>query len=227
MNTLKHICLYFILFIAFSCGDNNKHQIAAWVNDEPISEAELKHWMLLEKANVFNYFYQKYNMPDSDDFWTQKLDDEIPLTMLKIVALEKAKRCKTQQLLALKKGIIKTANFHEIISQLGSINAARKKKMENGEAVYGPVQFTTRTYFFSVYDKMLIDLKNELAKEELKLDSEDLINLQKDFDPEEKDNLGFLTMQYVDDNYDLYIDELMSKMDMKINNANYEKVGLD
>ena len=88
----------------------------ACVNDEAISKSELKHWMLLEKANVYNYFYQTYKETANDNFWTQQLGDEIPLNKLREVALYKAKRSKVQLTLARDKGIIATADFDGILT---------------------------------------------------------------------------------------------------------------
>lgn len=113
---------------------------------------------------MYNYFYQKFGVEDSEHFWTQKLGDEIPLEKIKSLAFENAKRCKIQQILALEKGIISTTNFDEITQDLKEINGERKQKVANGEPIYGPVQFTSRTFFAHVFDKMVIALKNELAK---------------------------------------------------------------
>lgn len=209
-----------------SCYEK-KPEIVAWVNIEPIAKSELNHWMLLEKANVYNYFYRTYGVNDSDTFWTQKLGSEIPLEMLKEQALEKVKRCKIQQHLALEKGIIKTTNFDEIVGDMESVNAERKQKVENGEPIYGPLQFTSRTFFFHVFDKMVIELKNELAKNELKPSNEELMQMQKNSGQDSIDNPGFLTMQYVDANYDPYINKLMSTLEVKINRRPYDKLHLD
>jgi hypothetical protein len=224
----KHTHIHFLIFllIAISCSKDNTDTVA-WLGNETISKSELKHWMLLEKANVYNYFYRKYGVNDSDDFWTQKLGNEVPLEKLKETALEKARRCKVQQIIALKKGIIKTANFDEIISELEKVNVERNMKVENNEPIYGPVQFTSRTYFFHVFDKMQIELKTELAKDELKPSKDVLLSMQKDKADAKKDISGFLTMQYVDKNYDTYIDKLVYVADMKINTKVYKKISVN
>lgn len=226
MKNYIHICFLIVVLIASSCAKQDQN-VVALVNNEAITKSELKHWMLLEKANVYNYFYSKFGVNDSDNFWTQKLGDEIPLKKLKETAIEKAKRCKVQQIIALKKGIIKTANFDEIISELEKVNIERNMKVENNEPIYGPVQFTSRTYFFHVFDKMQIELKTELAKDELKPSKDILLTMQKDNPDAKKDISGFLTMQYVDKNYDIYIDKLVYMADMKINTKVYNKISMN
>jgi hypothetical protein len=223
----KFKCRFFIVFLfgLVSC-DHVDSKIVATINKEVITKAELNHWMLLEKANVYSYFYRKQGTQDSEHFWTEKQGDEIPLEKLKETALESVKRCKVQQILALEKGIVKTVNFDEIMIDFINVNAERKRKVENGEPIYGPKQFTTRTYFSHVFDKMVIALKNELAKDELKPNNEKLKLLKEKVVDSEKDITGFLIMQYVDANYEAYIDSLTIETTMKIDKKVYKTISI-
>ncbi len=226
MNSLKLNCFFLIFLVATSCHNNeliNKSEVVACVNNEPISTLEFKYWMLLEKANVYNYFYHKYQMSDSDNFWTQHLGNEIPLEKLKEVALMKAKRCKVQLTLARDKGIVETVDFDEIMGGLEEVNAQRREKVERGEPIYGPLQFSKRTYFSDLFDKTMIELKNALAKSELKPD--DII--MQELHPRANRNLEFLIMQYVDENYEKYIDQLTNKAEISINHEIYQNIELD
>lgn len=218
-----------LLLLAGSC-DTKKSDLVGRLDNEVITESELQHWMLLEKANVYNYFYQKFGVEDSEHFWTQKQGNEgneVPLERLKKIAIENAKRCKVQQILALEKGIISTTNFDEIEKEMDKVNGERKLKVEKGEPIYGPMQFTSRTYFAHVFDKMVIELKNELAKRELKPSDEELRVMEKKAGSGAGENSGFLSMQYVDQHYEKYIDKLMSKTDMKLNIGVYDKIKLE
>lgn len=226
MKLGKHIGFLFLLLITISCKTNNP-EVVAWVNNHAITKSELKHWMLLEKANVFNYFHRKHGVNDNENFWTQKLGDEIPIKKLKETALKQAKRCKVQQIIALKKGIIETTNFDKIIGELEIVNTERNQKVERGEPVYGPVQFTSRTYFSHIFDKMQIELKNELAKKELKPTQHYLQNMTQKYPEANKDITGFLSMQYVDNNYDNYFDSLTNTFELKINKSVFKTVSLN
>ena len=225
MKSYSYIFFLIALFITVSCG-KNEPEIVAYINNEAITVSELKHWMLLEKASVFNYFYRKYRAEDSENFWTQKQGNEVPIEMLKELALEKAKRCKTQQILALEKGIIETTCFDDIIKEMEEINDNRRKKVDRDEAIYGPIQFTSRTYFSHVFDKMVLQLKDELSIHELKPNKEELLIKDKENGLVVNDNPGFLIMHYVDKNYDAYIDKLMMGADLKINEDVYEEICL-
>ncbi len=226
MKNFNYIIFLIVLLIAVSCT-KKKSEPVAWLDNEAITKSELKHWMLLEKANVYNYFYRKYKVVDSDNFWTQKQGDEIPLERLKEIAMEKAKRSKVQQILALEKGIIKTTNFDQILAEMEKDNEERKQKVEKGEPIYGPIQFTSRTYFSHFFDKMVIELKNELSTHELKPGKGELLMMQKNNGQGSVDNTGFLIMQYVDDNYGSYIDKLMRGSEIRLNEDVYKKISLE
>jgi len=211
------------VIILVACQSNNPNEVAR-VNNHPITKSELQHRMLLEKANVYSYFYRKYGVDDCDDFWFQKLGDEVPIEKLRKVALTKVVRMKTQQILAFEKGLIKTINFDDILKDLEIVNAQRKQKVEQGEPIYGPVRFTSRTYFQHEFDRMVIKLKDELAKDELKPDQDELIKLQKANGQPDVNLSGFFIKQYVDKNYQRYIDLLSDSCDVEINNEEYEKI---
>ena len=183
--------------------------------------------MLLQRAEVYNYFYEKYGVGDSDGFWEHDINGESPLEMLKKLALKKAVRCKVQQILALKKGVVQQIDFDSIMLGMKVENQRRKIKVEKGEVVYGSLKFTNRTFFAYEFDKMRIKLKSELVKEELKPSDEDLQLLVTDTAYSLKDNYGFYQMQYVEENYEKYIDGLVEVAEVVINNRNWNAVDAD
>lgn len=222
---LQGTMLIFLLVVA-QCRDGSTDYVA-WIDKEPVTRSEMRHWILLEKANMYNYFYRKYKVVDSKNFWTRKLADEIPLERLKETALEKVKRCKVQQILAWRKGIIHTANFDAIVHALDSVNKERMKMVENGEPVYGPKQFTVRTYFAHVFDKMVIELKGELAGNELKPDEQQILAVQSAVMQDSTINVGSLNMFLIDKRYEQYIDSLVSWSVLDINEKVYGDISLE
>lgn len=226
MKKIIYIFLITSLVNLTNCNQVDPN-IVATINSEIITRAELDHWMLLEKATIYSYFYRKYGAQKSEHFWTEKQGGEVPLELLKNTALENVKQCKIQQILALDKGIISTTNFDEIMKKLDGVNAERLRKVKNGEPIYGPKQFTSRTYFLHVFDTMVIALKNELAKDELK-PNEDQLNLIKvKINGSEKENIGFLKMQYVDRNYEAYIKDISMKTRVIINEKVYRTIRIN
>jgi hypothetical protein len=204
----------------FSCNKNDT-SVIAWVNQYPVSSAEFKHWMLLQRAEVHNYFYNKYQLADSEDFWETEKEGESPLEMLKEMALEKALRCKVQQITALEKGIVDHIDFDRMMLEMQEENLKRKRKIENGEVVYGAKRYTERTYFAHEFDKLVIQLKAVLAKDELKPAKKDLEALIENEDYPLEEHTGFYQLQYVENNYDHYIDSLVNTAAIELNNKNW------
>jgi hypothetical protein len=203
-----------------SCNKDDA-SVIAWVNQYPISNAEFKHWMLLQRAAVHNYFYTTYNIADSEDFWETETEGESPMEMLKEMALEKAVRCKVQQIMALENGIADHIDFDQMMLEMQEENLKRKKKIEKGEVVYGAKHYTERTYFAHEFDKMVIQLKSALSKEELKPSEKDLKAMVKNEHFPLEDNLSFYQMQYVETNYAQFIDSLTQSAEVKLNKENW------
>jgi len=209
--------------LLISCT-NYDTSVIAWANQYPISNAEFEHWMLLQRAAVHNYFFNKYHIADSEDFWETEAEGESPLEMLKEMALDKAVRCKVQQIMALEKGIVEHIDFDQMMLEMQEENLKRKTKIEKGEVVYGAKHYTERTYFAHEFDKMVIQLKTALLEEELKPSEKELKALVKDEYFSLEDNRSFYQMQYVEINYARFIDSLTQIAEIKLNKENWNSM---
>ncbi len=218
--------LFALVCLLPACTDPEAHVVAT-VDDYPLLKSEMKYWMLLQRAEVHSYFYRQHGVVDGDDFWQQEYGGESPLEMLKERALQKALRCKVQQLLALKKGVTDQICFDSIQAEVEVVNRVRKTKIEQGEVVYGPASFTSRTYFAHVFDNMVIQLKEELLKSELKIPDNELSRLVSKYNTGENDNALFFEKQYVDNHYDTFVDSLVANARLKINNRVWTKLKAD
>lgn len=212
-----------LLALMVACN-TDRSKAVAWVDQHPISRSEFEHWMLLERAEVHNYFYRTYNEADSEDFWEKEIDGESPLEMLKHLSLEKAVRCKVQQIIALDKGIVEHIDFDQMMLEMQEENLRRKRKIEQGKVVYGAKKYTERTFFAHEFDKMLIQLKYELSKKELKASEEQLKALVKNKDYPLEENHGFYQLQYAEKNYDGFIDSIINTVDIKLNKQNWNSI---
>lgn len=227
MSSLKsnvHTGLFAISFVLFISCDKNDTNVIAWVNQYPVSNAEFKHWMLLQRAEVHNYFYNKYQLADSEDFWETEKEGQSPLEKLKEMALEKAARCKVQQVMALKKGIVDNIDFDQMMVEMQEENLQRKKKIERGEVVYGAKRYTPRTYFAHEFDKMVIQLKTALVNDELRPSEKDIKALIENDDYPLDEHKGFYQMQYVEKNYDQFIDSLVNTAAIELNNKSWNAI---
>jgi hypothetical protein len=207
--------------------------IVATVNGESIPVAELRHWMLLHKAEVYGKFYRLRGVKEkTNDFWTSRTAGEIPLDILKQYALKSAIRFKMQQILTIQSGFGIPIQYDDLMIEMSKVNKERKKQVENGQVVYGIFQYTPRTYLDHVKDLMVRELKNYLLENDLKPNDSKLRSMYHenlvDEEPATFEQAkGFLRMQYVDRNYDGFIDSILDMADVQINHCQLDKVGID
>jgi len=216
--------LSFLLLMAGACQKDSG--VVAWVDEAPITSSEMDYWMLLNKAEVYRHFYQEYGINDSDTFWLSTYGGKQPTEMLKTRALYEARRCKVQQLLALQKGVSTEINFDSIVANLEQENIRRAEKVRRGEPIYGPKKFTVRTYFASEHDKMVYALKDKLAEQELKPTQREMELLRSNNKVSGSDRDLFFTMQFVDENYDAYIDSVTRSSTIIINEKIWKSIEL-
>lgn len=214
MKIVKPGLLVAFLFVA-GCT-TEKNVIVLHVNDEPVTLSELEFWISLSKAEVSGYFFREYGVQQTADFWEKSYGPETPSEMLKELAIKRLVECKVQQLFAKELGLIGNIGFDELMSELQAFNEDRKRRHANGEPVYGPVQFTSRTYFDHVFDKMVYDVKQHLLRE-----GSDLItNGTTDAATQNgasAENSGFYQMQYIDQKYEQIVAQQVLEADVRIN----------
>jgi len=219
------IGLWLSLFIFHSCKKNNDN-IALYINDEPIKISEMEFWISLSKAEVYSYFFREYNVDYSPDFWMDRFGGESPMEMLKNVAMQRLVKSKVQQLLARDLGVIEIIDYDELMAEKHRVNQKRKMSQANGEPIYGPIQFSSHTYFDHVFDKMVYKTRLHLLNTQLYKDSADANGNPKSNNGVFDENEGFYQMQYIDMVYHQMIDERVSKAKLIINNDVFDAITL-
>jgi len=168
----KDIALFFICYIFFilfiSCNNNktslfDKNTVLS-INNTPVSIQEYNLFLDEEKAMTYNYFYQKYKVDNSKNFWTSRYSGESPIVHLKEKANERLKQIKFIQNYAAKMNLINLDNFDVFIKDWQNNNAKRKKKHKAGEIVYGPIHTNLRDYYFYIHSNLEIQLKDQLNR---------------------------------------------------------------
>ncbi len=205
-------------------------ETVATVNGERVRAEELQHWMLLERADVARYFYREHGVRDASDLWRREFGGESPAEMLRRQALEKLVRIKVQQLLAVEKGILASTDFRDIMEKRNAVNRARQKRIDRGGVVYGPKQFSPRTYFDHVFDRMVEDLKAHLAENDFKLPEADMRERFREQGLEGVRSFerirGALQMQYVDEAYEQWVNESVEAAKVRIERDALEKISV-
>jgi hypothetical protein len=242
-STLLVMLVVIVLATAFNLlpvFEKNQSKVAAIVDGEPVTNTELRHWMLLNKADVYNQFYRSHNATYGDGFWTKQFDGKTPLEILKRQSLDNAIRYKLQQKVAKELGIYTIMNFDELMRERERVNENRKNKVENGQSVYGPVNLTPRNYVEKVVDEMVQNIKYVLSETDFKIPDKKMKQLYSEYKIERDKHTGngkdethifegfkaVRQMQYTEKSYDQLIEELSTNAEIEIITPVYEKLKL-
>lgn len=156
-----HILIIILNF--FSWFSFYPKDVIAFVNGEAVYKNELKLQMYDQRAGVYTYIAGKYNLGEQPIRWKKKYGKEIPIEILKKIAMSNIIEVKVQQLCMRYYGIQKDITWPAFQNAFVSINKERIRSEERGELLFGPSQFSESTYFHYVFTNNLNQLKDSLS----------------------------------------------------------------
>lgn len=161
------------LLVAYRLAREEGPMIVAYVDGEPIYEAELQRSMAQQRHAVAMHYYHTYGMEEMPGFWDNGYGEdrapESPIKHLRMKALQSAVGLKLQQMLARDKGLVDEISYPAFIANWKSENERRKEAVKQNEAIYGPLQYTEEAYFEYVTANMQLQLEGRLAGQEIPL----------------------------------------------------------
>jgi parvulin-like peptidyl-prolyl isomerase len=134
------------------------------VNGEAVTEAEYNIFLNQERADVFQYFYEKYGAKDNPTFWTTNFNGEIPLERARQQATPKLVRHKLEQNLAKQYGLLNDSSFQAFLARLEAENKRRQQAVTANQPIYGPQQYSAQNYYSYLHSNLLTELKNKLTE---------------------------------------------------------------
>ncbi|MCA0757686.1 peptidyl-prolyl cis-trans isomerase [Paenibacillus sp. N4] len=156
----------------------SKHDTAdsymALVNGFPIRTKEFDNAIAANKAQIIDYFYNKYGAEQTAGFWTTSFEGEVPAESIMKKALEDSVKIKIRQRIAQEQGVLQNISYEGFIRQLNEENKRRQRAIRNREVIYGPRQYEENAYFEYVLSNTTRSVKNQLMKEEWKPDGQKL-----------------------------------------------------
>ncbi|MBX9853643.1 MAG: hypothetical protein K2X86_18010 [Cytophagaceae bacterium] len=211
--------------------------IMATINGEPIETKEYLTYLKKYRSSVYSYFISEYRLTDSAFQWTKNYGAENPSEVLKRKALNELLLVKTQQLLMKEKGLMNDLSYSYFLQELHQVNAQRKIARQNNEVIYGPVQYSERTYFEYVFTNNIVRLKQNLEGTEIFFDEETLnrhYQQIKDqyFKKEDNSYLSFsevkefVKREYIDRQYEKFITQQLNKAIINLNQNLYDKLSI-
>jgi len=236
--TLVLIPCLALLFLGINSCNQTDSKIVAWVNSEPITVSELHHFMLLNRATVYNEFYEQHSIDYTPEFWITDVEGKVPLDILKKRALEESITFKLQQILAKSEGIEVETNFDEIMLDRVKMNEKRKMDLENGQVLFGPVELSERLYVNKIRDDMIQLTKDQLARglfllspKQLEQDYHEFISKKKSDDPDTEvvDFSSFSAIrqnEYTHAEYESLVEELKLTSTLVVDDWVYDHISL-
>jgi hypothetical protein len=172
------------------------------VDGEPVSKAEFAGCMSDLRAEIFQYFVEKHGAGDSGEFWHANFNGEVPIEVLKLRALERLKRIKTEQIVMKGKGLAQDISYGGYLQIFREENERRRKALQEGKPVYGPMQYEERTYYHVLHGNRVAEAKRRLANEDWRLSGSE-----------------------IDQRYEKMIADMVAGAKIEINRNVYERIG--
>lgn len=159
----------------------NDFSCIATVNGVPVYVREYKIKLKSKNIEVMDYFKQKYKIENSNKFWSNSFNGEVPGEIARKKALDDIVRLKVVQILAKEKGIIKSADYKDFLNELEKENKLREDALKNNKVIYGPSKYGEVEYFTYTYENMVAKLKEKLKDKELAISEDKLVDMYKVF----------------------------------------------
>jgi hypothetical protein len=129
-----------------------------------VEPTELTFAMNQSRQTVFDYFNKKYDAQMSSNFWQTTFNNEIPYNRLKNIAFKNIKQWKSIQLLALEYGITDNVlSFVQLMRKRKEINQQRVLDKSNKKVVFGPVEYSQRTFHRLYMNNLTYALRQKLS----------------------------------------------------------------
>ncbi|WP_054028746.1 peptidylprolyl isomerase [Bacillus sp. FJAT-28004] len=153
---------------------DNADNYIALVNGFSISAKEFDNAIKANKAQIIDYFYNKYAAEQTPEFWMTSFEGEIPAESINKKALDDSVRIKIRQLIAQEQGVLPDISYDVFLRQLDEENKRRQSAVDNNEIIYGPIQYGEEAYFEYVLSQTTRSVKSQFMQDEWKPDDQTL-----------------------------------------------------
>ncbi len=225
-------------FACVSCSNENvtdalfDNDVIATVDGEPVSIQLFEQRLSLHRSAVYSYFHKKYTIENPSSFWTTRYGKEMPSEIIKKRAMDDCVNIKIQQILARDNGIMTDISHKAFLENLKNENIRRIKILAKNGVIYGPEQYTEKTYFEYIFSNMQIKLKTKLGQDTFYLSDDEL---KKFHESRKKNNANLATVnfeefkeqikaEYVNEKYKDLIKQMVRQTNIQINRIVYDAI---
>lgn len=132
----------------------------ATVNGAPIDRRQLMMMLPSFRSETIRYYYTLYGAAVDERFWRTRYGEQTPAERIKQASLEAAVRMKVEQQFARRLGVADGADYSTFLMRRQEENRRRQEAANNGQVLYGPVQYGEKGYFDSMHSNMAFILQS-------------------------------------------------------------------
>lgn len=176
-TTLISLMLVIMLFVTIGIIYGNKiseNTAILIVNGEEVDADEYQFMLDRQRASVYGYYYKKYGVADSNQFWITPIHGEVPLTKAKQQATEEVLKARVLRGMAKRLGIISNSSFASFIKSMVEENNKRDAAYRKGEVVYGPINFDLNMYYEYWTSNVIAEVKKKLEIQSWNISDQEL-----------------------------------------------------
>lgn len=150
-----------------------ENRVVLTVNGEPVIAREFVSRMNAKRAEVYQYFHEKYNAEPGKYFWSTDFNGEKPADIVKKKALDECVKIKVYQVLGKQLGLVQDISYSGYLKALKQENKRRMEVVRNNGVIYGPQQYTEEGYYSVLFTDLVHDIK-DLLNERLPVTEEEI-----------------------------------------------------
>lgn len=219
------ILLIAVLAMLFVNGAEEDKEGVAKIDGIAVTHHELDREMERCRASVINRIVKEHGITDMAGFWETTYSGQTALEILRQKALDTLVFFKVQERLLRERNLWAYNDYSELINDLAETNEVRAKAAKEGATIYGPINYSERSFFDYQFSNAVIRLKEKLVQEgELPVDEH---RLSAHFDTwkgtvyQQGEQLEDVRHQvrdaYIEKMYTIYIAEKAAKADIALN----------
>lgn len=129
-----------------------------------VTKAEFQFFMKEKEGEARNYYQTQYGITLSGSLWQKQVDKNTPEEYLKDIAYEECTKTKSLFLMAKENELIDSADFSDFLDAVKKENEKRSLAVDQGEIVYGKVNFTPEEYLGHLKTELETNLIKNLSQ---------------------------------------------------------------
>lgn len=166
MKKLMTICMSFVLLLSCSCSKQETvpENAQMMIGENPVTFTEVEYFSTALRGQIINTIQGEYKTQFDQDFWSTEIDGVTHEERFSNLLIEELKVMKATEELLRSEDLLIFDDFDHFLEILESENVRREQAVENGEVIYGPVEYSARDFYDYVIANTAIEYKSKVIE---------------------------------------------------------------